>query len=220
MANFRRMSFESKNLTSEGIVATTGAPVISTEKYYKGIASMRCNAAGSEVSAQLTPDPGSAGDYIYRVYYYFVSLPGSTTKVLQLQDSGGDHSSIRVTSTGVIQMFDDPATQIGSDGPTLALNTWYRVELAMGTTHTGNDVIARVDGTDFATAATHAAGADHRFVEVGVMGSVTSDMYVDSVAINDPTGTTNTLFPGEDFTLAKTLINKTRPHPFSPGLAR
>src|SRR3990167_8050709 len=126
MANLLRTSFEMRNVTYE-TVSVVGSPEISTAIYFKGIASLRCNASGSEVSAKMRGDPGSAVDNVIRTYVRFVSFPDSLTKIIQLQDASGDHTSIRVNSDGTLELWDDPAgTQAGSDSSALSLNTWYR----------------------------------------------------------------------------------------------
>jgi hypothetical protein len=57
--------------------------------------------------------------------------------------------------------------------------------------------LARIDqGATFAERATANAGANHRFIEVGVMGSVTCEMYADDYATNDHTGTSQNSWPG------------------------
>ena len=209
-----------KNVTYE-TVSVVGTPTISNDIYYKGVASMRCNAAESEVSAKMRGDPGSAVDNVVRVYVRFTSFPASLTKIIQLVDAGGDHTSIRVNSTGTLELWDDPGLfQLGSDSSALSLNTWYRVELDSGTTHAGDDVLARLNGTQFAAAIAHSGGATWRQFEIGIMGAVTSDAYFDSVGINDHAGTTNNSWPGEDFTLSKTISNRLRPAVFQPGSAK
>src|SRR3990167_677201 len=179
------------------VFAVVGTPEITTTTVRSGNAAWRFNATGSEVSARFRNDSGAADDFVYRAYVRFASFPASLTKIIQLQDSGGDHTSIRVNSNGTLELWEDVSpAQLGSDSSALSLNTWYRIELDVGTTHTGNDVQARLDGTEFASTATHPGGADHRFIEIGVMGSVTCDMYGDDVAINNHSGSIQNSWPG------------------------
>lgn len=220
MARSFTSGFESRNLAYE-VFSTTGSPSISNDVYFKGVASMRCNAAGGEVSAKMFTNTSVGIDMLHRAYFKFVTFPASLTKIVQIVDNGGDNTSIRVNSDGTLELWDDSSvTQSGSDSSALSAGTWYRIELAAGTTIPGNDVQARIDGTEFANKATAAAGANHRAVEYGIMGSVTSEVYIDSAATNDTTGSVNTSWPGEDFSLSKTLTNNLRPAIFTPGVAR
>lgn len=199
MARKYSCGFELQTITNAvEVVSTTGSPTIDTSIKRSGAASMRFNATIAEVSARITEDPGAAADQIMRAYFYFASFPLATlTKIIQLSDSGGDHTSIRVNSDGTLELWNDVgAVQLGSDSAALSLNTWYRIELASGTTHTGDDVIARIDGVDFASSTTHSAGANWRYFEVGVMGALAMDLYVDDIALNDTTGTAQTFWPG------------------------
>jgi hypothetical protein len=221
MARIFDANFESKNVTYETI-SIVGSPTISNDVYFKGVNSMRFNATGSEVSALMRGDPGSAVDNVVRIYTIFKSFPASLTKIIQFIDAGGDHTSIRVASDGTLELWTDSGTpaKVGSSSSALSLSNPFRIELDSGLTHAGNDVQARLEGTEFASSASHPAGSTWRQLEIGVMGSVTCDLYIDSVALNNHDGTTNNSWPGEDFTLVKTAPNTLRPAIFTGGIAK
>jgi len=203
MAKVFRGNFETRNLDYE-VNSVIGVPIIDTTIKKTGVASMRCNAVGSEVSAKMFANLGSATDMFHRAYFYFVSFPASLTKIVQIIDAGGDNTSIRVNSNGTLELWDDNAgTQSGSDSSALELNKWYRIEIACGSTHPGNDVQARIDGVEFANRATAQAGANHRSVEFGIMGAVTADVYIDACGSNTDSGSQDNSWLGEDFTLSK-----------------
>src|SRR4030067_2911855 len=82
------------------VAAVTGSVTIETtaSKVRSGLASYQFAASGSEASLQVETSPASADDFFRRVYVMFDSFPASLTKIIQLQDAGGDHTSIRINS--------------------------------------------------------------------------------------------------------------------------
>jgi hypothetical protein len=123
MARVQSIGFELQSATAGvEVVSIVGVPTISTTVKRSGAASMRFNAAGSEVSAKLMPTLGTGTDLAHRVYLLFKSFPASLTKVIQLQDATGDHTSIRVATDGTLELWDDSAaTKTGSSSPALKL---------------------------------------------------------------------------------------------------
>lgn len=99
---------------------------------------------GSHVkSLQLTDavlsKPGAvladAGSRI-SLYFYFSAFPNPTTSIILASTSGlTTVARIRITSTGVLQLWD-ASGQLGSDGATLSTGTWYRISLAYTITST------------------------------------------------------------------------------------
>src|SRR3990167_3366919 len=149
MARVMSMGFELQSATAGiEVLTVTGTPTIDTTTKRSVAASMRFNAAGSEVSAKLTDYSGGIDGH-YRCYLRFASFPASLTKVIQIQDLGGDHTSIRINSDGTLELWIDSGTpaQSGVDSSALSLDTWYRIELRVGT-FAGDAVIARIDGSD------------------------------------------------------------------------
>src|SRR3972149_7709802 len=190
------VGFELQTLTANvEIVSVVGSPAIETTIKRSGAASLKTQASGSEVSVKIDNDPGAAESFIRQVAIYVPTggFPASLTKIIQLSDAGGDHTSIRINSDGTLELWDDvAAAQIGSDSPAITLDSFENIiELDVGTFNMGNDVIAKLNKKIFAQAATHSAGATHRFMEVGVMGSVTATIYFDDIIVLEATSGTD-----------------------------
>jgi HEPN domain-containing protein len=192
MAVLKVVGFEKQTLTADiEIVSVVGSPTIDTSIKRSGAASLKCATTGSEASVRIDDSPASAIDAVRQVAFYIPTggLPASLTKIVQLQDAGGDHTSVRINSDGTLELWDDSgAIQLGSDTPAISLNAWNIIELDVGTTHGGNDAKLKLNGVMVAEGATISAGATHRFMEVGVMGSVTATVYFDDIVVSDHNG--------------------------------
>lgn len=65
------------------------------------------------------------------VYLYIVALPtGTKDTILDVQTDAADSFNIYITSTGVLQLWNNATTQIGKDGAALSAGRWYRICLA------------------------------------------------------------------------------------------
>lgn len=94
--------------------------------------------------------------------------------------------------SSVLQLFngDNLATQIGSDGPTLSANTWYRIAISFVVTSTTvyevrvyvNGTLA-ISGTDGPTL----IATNHNSLMVGNSAGGSGNSYVDDVYIDDGT---------------------------------
>lgn len=117
--------------------ATQGNPVISTDFVHgTHIKSIKC---GPNVTQYLATNGATLSDTGTRIslYLYIVALPSATTTFLQLTTAAGqDTANIRITSTGVIQLWNSETVQIGSSGSTLSTGVWYRISLAYTITST------------------------------------------------------------------------------------
>src|SRR4030066_271545 len=91
------------------VVSTTGSVSLESTIVRSGLRSYKFAAAGSEASMQVETLPGAAGDFVRTVWIYFPTggLPASLTKIIQLQDATGDHTSIRINSNGTLELWDD-----------------------------------------------------------------------------------------------------------------
>ena len=64
-------------------------------------------------------------------YLYINALPSATTGFANLRALGGANgATIRLTSAGVLQLWNQSTAQIGSDGSALSTGVWYRISLA------------------------------------------------------------------------------------------
>jgi hypothetical protein len=101
--------------------------------------SIRCqstaNTAGAwSIAAFGNPTLLRDHDYYLRFYFQVDALPASTIQILSWINNGsGGMISIDLTSAGKLQCWDrftGNVAQIGSDSATtIAVNTWYRVEI-------------------------------------------------------------------------------------------
>src|SRR3990167_10908670 len=184
--------FEKQDLTDTVEVhSKTGVPTIETTIVRSGAASLKCAAAGSEVSVRITSIESPTDKVIQAAIYVPTGgLPASLTTIIQLSDISGNHTSVRINSNGTLELWDDSSPiQLGSDTTAIALDTWHVLELDVGTTHLGNDARLKLNGVLVAEGASISAGSQWRYEEVGVMGAVTSTIYFDDIVISDHSGT-------------------------------
>lgn len=133
-----------------------------------------------------------------RIYLYIVTLPAAATHtIMQLDNGGSVRAAIRLTSGGVLRLYDDGGAQVGSDSSSLSLNTWYRVELAMDQkTSVGNITAdAKLDGTSFASG-TYASSQNSDTFQFGGLENTTFEYNFDDIALNDDSGSFQNSFPG------------------------
>ena len=179
--------FEKQDLTDTVEVhSKVGVPTIDTSIKRSGAASLKFPATGSEISVRLESNE-TADDFVrqYAIYVPTGGLPSGLTKIIQLSDGGGDHTSVRINSNGTLELWDDSgAVQLGSDTPAITLDSFENViELDVGTTHGGNDAKLKLNGVMVAEGATISAGANHRYSEIGIMGAETATIYFDDCVI-------------------------------------
>ncbi len=180
----------------------TGSPTRDTGTKRSGAASFKCDSGASvAVYKDFTANSTQSASHTYsvRAYLNFTNLPGATVAVLRFSQ----HYSARVTSAGKVQFWDDTTgLQVGSDSAaTLSTGTWYRFEIQIvcgATTFTSAEL--RLDGTTVASdGATAHVWASGQF-RVGwlVTGAGTNKvLYIDDVAINDDTGSSQTSWCGD-----------------------
>lgn len=189
-----------------------GDPTIrSAAKARTGAASWLCDSlTGPNFMAKEFPVTWAASvTYSFRAYLLFSHLPAGTTRIMQLGSSIAG-LSVRLTSAGKVQLFNDAAgTQIGSDSSeTISADgtTWHRFEIQVtmnGSTQFASGEL-RLNGTSVATFSglTLTAGNAVRagWCSGGTVGTdlgTNKQVYVDDVALNDSTGADNTSWPGD-----------------------
>jgi len=71
------------------------------------------------------------------LYIYLNALPTATANIFAFYNSVGTQKvAVRLTSAGVLQLWDAANAQIGTNGSTLSTGTWYRISLAYTITNT------------------------------------------------------------------------------------
>lgn len=186
----------------------------SGEIYTASVTSPRTGAAcwehdstGSNTASYVAMaiTPATNRSFFVRDYLSFDALPGSSVPVLGfLTTTPALLASIRVTSAGVAQLWNETGTpaQIGSDGPTLSPGTYYRFELEFRVATGGgaaSTAKARIDGTEFAASTSANLGT----VGAGLvrMGWLTAPgaskkCRSDDLAVNDDQGANQNTYPG------------------------
>lgn len=200
----------------DGYTAGAAATTTSTSVYRSGSASVQCAGTSANTSYRIWPFTApSAGTTLFaRAYIRFTALPNATKKVLQFGTAA--LSSVRLTSAGKLQLWT--TAQVGSDSTmTLAVDTWYRVELKQTIGAGAVDAVelrVQLDGAESINEVeTVASGSsltisDTQPVQLHVgwieAPGVTSTLYVDDVALNDSTGTKQNTWCGR----AQVLLSK------------
>lgn len=201
---------ETVGVTSPGNIdgfetSFTGTSTLEATVIRSGLWSLKCDSTVSDVRAWMNlPLHGVLGrTYFVRVYMRFAQFPLGTTRVLRLIGaSSAQLGSVTITPGGAVQLFNDiTASQIGSDGPTLSLNTWYQIEMSFLTNTGSVDTLgARVDGVSVASA-TGLALSESAPVEVLAgwteFAGASKVVYLDDYAVNDSTGSAQTSWPGD-----------------------
>jgi hypothetical protein len=188
-----------------GCPAPTGTVTRDTAVFRTGIASFKCDSTGANAAAYLPSSFSTAvvsATMYVRAYIRFTALPGSTVKVLAaLGLASANAMSIKVTSAGVTQFFDDTAgTQVGSDGPTVTTGTWYRFEISLTSNASSQWTSGegRIDGVTIASgsiATPPSAAFRHRVGWVDAPGA-SKVLNIDDIAVNDATGSVNNTWNG------------------------
>ena len=153
-------------------------------------------------TAEILTGNGDAS--FIRVYFNTTSITPSanSTIILLANPAGATFASIRLKTTGELQLLNSSSTQIGSDSAALVADTWYRIEISFTLNTGGNDTVsARIDGVEFASGAptgpsnTEVIGR----VRLGWVSAAAAGitLYFDDFAWNDSSGTTQNSWPGE-----------------------
>jgi len=195
MARIWSSGFELQSVTS-GVEwdTTTGSPAIDTTIKRSGTASLLINAASESLAHRFRAD--AATKYFIRFYLYITSLPAFTVTICDSGDGFYMPIDMRLTSGGVLQMFDDEDIQIGSDSPALSISTWYRIEISYDDSNVNNLVTARIDGVDFVTDEIGPDVANGGVARFGTLNAVAATFYIDDIAINDTSGSYQNSWPG------------------------
>ncbi len=171
-----------------------------------GFAASCASGAGNATSyVRWTATTSTAStDFFVRAYMCFAQLPASAVAVLSIGLIGTDGLNIKLTSGGVLQLFDSKAnTQIGSDSAgTITADgaTFYRIEIKM-TNNAGSLAASgegQLDGTSFASGAIATPALATNRIETGWVQApgATKTCYVDDMAYNDSSGGSQNSYPG------------------------
>jgi hypothetical protein len=178
-------------------------PTISTTTVRSGLASASC-ASGTGFSSEVRASVilVASTTYYGRVYVNINRLPNATVAILHLGGIGASGVAIRITSGGILQLWDvQNAAQIGSlAGSALVLDSWYMLELSLTVDASiqASAAAARLEGTQFASGSITTTSALITSLTAGWNTSPGANrtMFLDDIAVNDSTGTEQNYFPG------------------------
>ncbi|NJP70040.1 hypothetical protein [Streptomyces sp. C1-2] len=206
MARMWTTGFELQSTTEFAVnsgAVVTGSPSFSTSVHRAGAASLRSNptAATAFVEHQLTS--GVVMRTMHRLYLRVDALPSTATNIYGIGQSGYFPALLRLQTDGTLVLRDGfTETTLTGTSPALTLGTWYRIELDYNDVDNGGVIDAGLsafkaylDGVQFAdTMCSNITGFSR--VRMGVQLAATTDIYIDDVAVNDTTGTTQNGLPG------------------------
>lgn len=198
--NLFRSGFESNQIQQttgnsvEGWLWNLGsAPTFATAIKNGGAYSLRVNPASSLINAVRTFTAAASGrTYYVKFSFYVTTLPSVDVLISDVQNSTAtNYAEIRLTTGGALQLWDG-TTQVGSNSSTLSTATWYTIEFSY--VYTSGALVARLNGTQFASGTGTASGAVDR-VEVLNYPSCNADYYFDDVIVNDDQGSAENSWP-------------------------
>lgn len=177
-----------------------GTPAVATD-FVNGshLRSIKYRPANGDVVRTIDGSFAPAGGR-YSLYVYFVAIPTTaTTGVVAITTSGGALSilNLKMTTAGVLQLWNRNVAQIGTDGPTLSTGQWYRISLAYTiTSSTVNRIELFVGGVSAISITNATLDASATSVTNLIIGNLntnaaldfrSSDHYCDdSTALTDP----------------------------------
>lgn len=125
-----------------------------------------------------------------RIYCYIATLPAANSEeLISIHTGTGYKFIVRVTSGGLLQAYAaDGTTQLGSNGTTaLSINTWYRIDVKVGTGASAAWEI-RIGGLSELSGTANLGGTNAASLYVGKVTNRNGnsvDYYWDDVAIRD-----------------------------------
>jgi hypothetical protein len=199
MARLFTTGFELQSLTN-GVEFDTMNPqtaAIETSVVRSGAASLHTvQAANTSFITQTFFGTAQNTTRYLRVYIYVHSRPIANLKaVLLMRDNtNGNGPIVYMNTDGTLSFYDaQSGVQQGSNSSALALDTWYRLEIAY--TYSNGAIEAKLDGSTWATGSS-TASMDMNVFRMGLIDSTTADIYWDDVAVNDATGSFQNTWPG------------------------
>lgn len=200
MARLWMSGFELNDATTADMELSTGSGAVSvvTSPVHAGTYAGRSNAAGTAAFfRQVIFGSDQSTRMFVRVYLRIASAPLASVVAVRVANAANSVCTQLVLTTASTLVLNDAASvQVGSASAALSLNTWYMVELSVDASSSPGTVAARLNGATFASGA-NSAQAPWSKVLAGVVGNTTADLYWDSWAVNDTSGTLQTSWPDE-----------------------
>lgn len=118
-------------------VTSAGSPTVVTDFVHGSHIKSYKFATGGDSELRQNNILANAGGRI-SIYIYLNALPTATATLFEIRQSNGATKvvSVRLTSAGVLQLWNQVSAQIGSNGSTLSTGQWYRLCLTYTLTST------------------------------------------------------------------------------------
>ena len=205
MARLFDSGFELQSLTAgmefDSFNGTGGA--ISTAIKRSGAASLRVNTSSAfwYLKHQYRASGATAKVFV-QFSLYIASLPTGDTGIIELGDTNVDTGAnglfLILKTDGTLQLGywnGSSAVTVGSPSSALSTNTHYVIEVTYDDADANNTITARINGAAvFATGNGGNLGGNG-FIQLGVVDSVSTDLYFDDLIINDNTGSFQNSYP-------------------------
>lgn len=176
-------------------------PVSSTALPHTGNRSILCATAGASASVVTAVNITADTHGRLSAYLRFDALPTNTTAIIRITCNTGSFC-VGVTSGGILQLFNaataQGSTQIGSNGKTLAINTWYRIAIAFSVTSlTVYSIATFVDGVadtsvSNSTALVNTGGGLTLSLGWQELTGSASNLYFDDIYLDNSSSATDT----------------------------
>ena len=172
----------SSNRVPDGI---TGTPTIVTSPARTGARALRINPTATNWSYGYTATAGSRV-VTQSVYIRFTALPTADVQLMHFVSTvngylwfmnTNDKFAVSVTTSGQVE-----------GGPTLVIDTWYRVTVEFDTSTNTFQTRAIVDGGAEFSATGASTAADITNVRLGMTSAATSDTYYDDYIVSQTDG--------------------------------
>lgn len=157
----------------------SGSPTFDTTTFRSGLRALRCTSAASTTHVNIDIAAAAVTRIVGRFYFRFATMPGTACAIVQV--TGGP--SIRISATDQIR----PAVggTVGASSAVLVVNTWYRLDFDFSINVAGNDTATcAVDGLNVGNAADVGLSAGVTALSVGLLNTVTADLYLDDLIIS------------------------------------
>jgi hypothetical protein len=167
----------------------SGTYAVRAQRPTPGSAQFRRNLAAAD----------TAGTYCTRFRLRRASTPSADSIVHQVLSSGSVAAWHATVSTANVLTLVNDNDSSSITGPTLTVDTWYRVESCVLLGDGTGTLELKLDGTSQGTLSSKdTLPTDVTYFYFGIYNAVTTaDFYFDDIAINDETGSFQTSWPGD-----------------------
>lgn len=170
-------------ISGGGIANTVNGPIAVGNAYaHTGSYGLRCPAVGAQTNWAKTVGAAAQSLWVISFYFRVPSWSASTHQLFSLNTAAAYCYLQLITGTHVLQARVTGGSWV--NGPTLSLDTWYKVDLKIDVSGATNTLDWKVNGTDY-TQATSAAGlTTGTTISLGVLNAVTAEVWYDDLAVS------------------------------------